>query len=177
MIMPRWSITQKAATVVLVAACVGLAAIGYNEVTKEADTPMAVDLGGRPTSPRAAPEEMIGQIPMPSLAKFSEVSERPLFSPSRRPRARATREVAKPWSSLALKGIIVSHDVREALLRHGTSPEEIQLQEGQSIDGWKILSIGARNVVIESDGVRHELLLPGAGYGGSGTTMPSVGKR
>ena len=54
---------------------------------------------------------------------------------------------------------------KRALIR---SPHERRgrwISEGGQIDGWKLLTIGASEVVIEGGGGRHELKLhrPGAG--------------
>jgi type II secretory pathway component PulC len=84
------------------------------------------------------------------------VTERPLFSPDRRPAPEAS-ETLGSWSALTLAGIVVTPDSREALITHGTPPKIVHLQEGQSVDGWVVRSIEPDRIVVANGGEQHEL--------------------
>lgn len=159
--MVGWSLLQKVTILILAMGCVGLAVTIYEEVTTAA-APALSPAGRRATLSHAASVRIASREEMPSLKTFSEVTERPLFSPKRRPERPPTKAAARPWSVLKLEGIIVTHDVREALLRRGTSSNIVPLREGQALDGWTIRSIARDRILIEGDGAQHELRLPGA---------------
>jgi type II secretory pathway component PulC len=84
------------------------------------------------------------------------VTDRPLFSPDRRPTADAG-ETRGSWSALVLAGIVVTPDSREVLIAHGNPSKIVHLQEGQSVDGWIVRSIAPDRVVVANGGDKHEL--------------------
>ncbi|MGH7034242.1 MAG: hypothetical protein ACREFL_10975, partial [Stellaceae bacterium] len=96
---------------------------------------------------------------MPPLQRFSAVTERPLFSPNRRPPAQASDDSESAWSSFALAGIVITPDSREALIRHGTPPSIAHLHEGQELEGWIVRSILPDRVVFAGGDTLHELRL------------------
>ena len=136
--------------------CVGLAVIALAELTgSDATTP-------DPTGPTASSK---GEVPapdasfsMPALSNFTSVSQRPLFSPDRRPPARSA-DNSGAWSSFALAGIIITPDSREALVSHGKPPTISHIAEGQTIEGWTVSAIYPDHVVFRDRLSEHELRL------------------
>jgi general secretion pathway protein N len=90
------------------------------------------------------------------LASFSAVTDRPLFSPDRRPAPEAS-ETLGSWSALVLAGIVVAPASREVLIAHGNPTKIAHLQEGQSVDGWTVRTIEPDRVVVANGGEQHEL--------------------
>jgi general secretion pathway protein N len=90
------------------------------------------------------------------LATFSAVTDRPLFSPDRRP-APQTGETPGSWSALVLAGIVVTPDARAVLIAHGSPAKLVHLQEGQSVDGWTVREIESDHVVVANGREQHEL--------------------
>jgi len=89
------------------------------------------------------------------LDVYAAISQRPLFSSTRRP-VEAPRELTatKPRENLAnfvLSGvIIVSPDEKYVLLRESKSPTVQRLAEGQEIGGWRIEKILDDRVILRS---------------------------
>jgi type II secretory pathway component PulC len=105
------------------------------------------------TAKAAEPAPVFSLAP---LASFSAVTDRPLFSPDRRPAPQAS-ETLGSWSALVLAGIVVTPGSREVLIAHGNPAKIVHLQEGQSVDGWAVRSIDPDRVVVANGGEQHEL--------------------
>lgn len=95
---------------------------------------------------------------LPPLQSFAVVTERPLFSPSRQ-RAQVSNSESGAWSSFVLAGIIISPDLREAMVLHNQPPTLVHLQEGEAIDGWTLESVFPDHAVFRNDTAEHELKL------------------
>lgn len=95
---------------------------------------------------------------LPGLPSFSIVTERPVFSPSRRPAARAA-DGSGAWSSFELAGIIITPQAREALIVHGKPPAIVHIAEGQAVEGWTLKAIYRDHVVFSDHSDEHELKL------------------
>ena len=98
---------------------------------------------------------------LPLLANLSEVVERPIFSPSRRPpkeNQTASIPIKKP-TDLVLAGVIVTRDRQIALVRRKSANQILRMSVGQQIDGWLILTILPDRMVIGAGKVRHEIVL------------------
>ena len=90
--------------------------------------------------------------PMPPLAHFASVVERPLFSPSRRPDKTAPTSAATAdlASRYRLIGIVTEADVRHAwLLENG---RRFEIAEGDRLAGASVGRIEADRVVLLSGG-------------------------
>ncbi len=145
---------QLALAGVLAALAAGLGLL----VALEWSTPAAL-LAGETHAPAAATTKAAEPAPVFSLAplaSFSAVTDRPLFSPDRRP-APAASETLGSWSALVLAGIVVTPASREVLIAHGNPAKIVHLQEGQSVDGWTVRSIQPDRVVVANGGEQHEL--------------------
>jgi type II secretory pathway component PulC len=95
---------------------------------------------------------------LPPLQSFAVVTERPLFSPSRQPAPASSNEL-DAWSSFVLAGIIISPDLREAMVLHNQPPMLVNLQEGEAIDGWTVANIFPDHAVFRNGDAEHELKL------------------
>jgi general secretion pathway protein N len=114
---------------------------------------------GEAPAPAAGPSKAAEPAPAFSLAplsSFSAVTDRPLFSPDRRP-APAASETLGSWSALSLAGIVVTPESREVLIAHGNPAKTVHLQEGQSVDGWVVRAIEPDRIVVANGTEQHEL--------------------
>jgi general secretion pathway protein N len=96
---------------------------------------------------------------LPPLDTFAEVTERPLFSSSRRPIAAETSSaVIKPLSA-SLAGIVISPSSSSIIVMHGDPPALLRLKVGDDIDGWSISSIEPSRVVLQRGAEEQQLKL------------------
>jgi len=152
-----WSALHLAAFALLLAVAAASATVVYGELTAEPPAPAAAT--EPPAAPvPAAPPAQERVFVMPPLQSYAEVTERPLFSPSRRP-ATVTQQVAGPASSLALVGVVISRDGGVALIRSGKAPALARVREGQQIEGWTVRSIAPDRVVVRNGTSEAQLKL------------------
>ncbi len=114
----------------------------------------------RPLAPLPPPGNAAA-LPRPlPLSEFALVWQRPLFSPDRKPIARAA-DGGSNLGELELTGIILTPTLRMVLLRDKSSHRELRLREGQSLpDGSvKLVEIHARSALFDSAAGRTELKL------------------
>ena len=140
----------------LVALCAILGGVIYSEasapVGEDAVQPFPATAGESPTA-----HDFSG-FTAPAAEAYSEISERPLFSPTRRPTPRqSTPEAIGAVSSFVFAGSIISRDDRVALVHRGQSGKLVRLREGDLLEGWRVVSIEADRVVIEHGSDREEL--------------------
>lgn len=88
--------------------------------------------------------------PLPPIATFAAVFERPLFSPSRR--RSATGRPAMPEAGLApryrLLGVVNQGGARRALIADGG--RAVEITEGAALDGWAVARIEQDRVLLSS---------------------------
>ena len=126
----------------------------------------------RPAAPlpplaRAAP------LPPPApLSQFAEVWQKPLFSPDRKPTAKAAD--GGDVGDLALTGVIITSQLRIALLHDKTAKREIQVVQGKPVPGgnWTLAEVNPRSVLFDAPTGRVELKLPA----GAPITAPEGGQ-
>ena len=110
-----------------------------------------------------------------NLEDFGVISERTLFSPSRRapvavqsvvevPVVQEVSQVAPPPPApdpgdFTLLGVVVGSTDRVALLRWNKTNEMLRLRLGANYSGWKIVEINSRNVLIEQGDAQFSLQL------------------
>jgi hypothetical protein len=154
-----WSSLQAGAVIALFVVCSGLAGV----ITVELSSPsLAVpEASSQQSAAARAKGSNDGPTPfsLPPLQSFSSITDRPLFSQSRRPSPQGADDSLGPWSSFVLAGIIISPASREALILHGKPPTIVHVQEGQDLDGWLITSILPDRVVVRGGTTEHELRL------------------
>ncbi|MEY2113987.1 hypothetical protein [Rhodanobacter sp. FW106-PBR-R2A-1-13] len=110
-----------------------------------------------PLPPAAGPAGLPSPVP---LAQYAPVWQKPLFSPDRKPTARA--DGGSSLGDLELTGILLTPNLRMALLRDRNGDREVRLREGEALpDGSvKLVELHPRSAVFESPAGRTELKLP-----------------
>ena len=95
------------------------------------------------------------------LESFALVWQKPLFSPDRKPIARVA-DGGTSLGDLSLTGIILTSDLRMALLHDKSGDREIRLREGEATpDGSvKLVEVRPRSALFDASGGRTELKLP-----------------
>lgn len=97
----------------------------------------------------------------PSLERYREVLDRPLFSPTRRPTETASAPVSGDDSGMpVLQGIVVSPGQRFALFALGPETPASRVTEGETIGRWTVAKITVARVTLKGeDGAPMELTL------------------
>jgi len=93
--------------------------------------------------------------PMPPLAAYREIMQRPLFSDTRRPvevstpmtRAPALQDPATKWT---LTGIVASAGESRAVVTGIKDKTTRRLAQGEMLDGWRLAEIEAYRLRFES---------------------------
>ncbi|MGI9407143.1 MAG: hypothetical protein ACR2O4_12305 [Hyphomicrobiaceae bacterium] len=127
------------------------------------------------TVPDAMQDAELNPLYDTPLDTLTATTGRPLFSPGRRPPVKAPSRVvrkpdkttpprktikrAKPKNPFKLVGIIAGRESRVALLQHEQSTRYLNGRKGDRLRGWKIVSVGQSDVLIENDGVRVQLVV------------------
>lgn len=117
----------------------------------KAAAPKLPSAGNAPTAPL-----------VPPLARYAEVWQHPLFSPTRTPEAVATGG-GETSSDLQLTGVIMLPGLHMAILHDKASGRDYRVVEGQASQGGPVLvELHPRNAVVEASGSRLQLqLVPG----------------
>lgn len=137
--------------------CLCLSVLVYSELGTEVDPGR-----GRSKYPATEPQETItgstGQgFVMPPLDHFADVTQRPLFSPSRRPRRLEPDVSVTATTNFALVGTVISAAGRRALVKHGDPPRLDPVDEGQIIDGWKVGKVEPEKMIMTRDDAQIEV--------------------
>jgi hypothetical protein len=113
----------------------------------------------------AAPGAVSQSLQIPPVVAYREVTERPLFSDSRRPppqtkaagnsAAQATQLVGK-WK---VTGIVVAGDSSFALVEGIRDRKTVRLQLGMPLDGWQLEEIHPDHLVFNAADTTATLLL------------------
>lgn len=111
-----------------------------------------------PALPSAGSAELPQAKP---LQQFGLVWEKPLFNPDRKPVAHAS-EGGSNLGDLELTGIIITPDLRMALLHDKNANREIRLRQGASLPDGSVtlVEVQSRSAVFDSAAGRTELKLP-----------------
>ena len=145
------SARRGGAIVVLLLICLALAALVYDELSSpDNDLPKPALAAGAP-APVSLPKADEVAPGLPPMETLAEVTERPLFTATRRPPPPdAVQENIGNASSFVLLGIVISKGERLAIVRHGRPPTAARLTEGQTIEGWTVQSIAPDRVVLKN---------------------------
>jgi hypothetical protein len=164
------SLRPRPGLVILLLAVGALAALNWRLLAMTIDiSPAGLDGSAGPLESAVEAAAVAPFEPKP-LSSFRDIEARPLFSPTRRPRAAAAQAAADvpplgpPRSppDLRLVGLMMMAPAeKRALIRSPQEPRGRWLSEGGQVDGWNVLTIGANAVVIEGRGGHHELKLQG----------------
>ncbi len=97
----------------------------------------------------------------PSLERYREVLDRPLFSPTRRPSETASAPAGGDESGMpVLQGIVVSPAQKFALFADGPETAARRVADGETIGRWTVAKIAAARVTLkDDDGAPIELTL------------------
>jgi len=136
----------------LVMLCVVLAGVVTTEWLNWQDRKI---LPAPPPANAPAPSATVN-FTMPTLATYSEVLLRPLFSPNRRPSEE--EPVVMVPMSMTLVAILISPRGPHALVRRGTPPQIDRVVEGQTIDGWTAEAIKFDRVILRRGAEVQELV-------------------
>jgi general secretion pathway protein N len=161
--------SQSLVGATLAALCLGLGAVAVREFTappEMQEQPVTTAAQKSTTSTPAA-------FTLPPLQRFAVITERPLFSPDRKPQQHAD-DSAGAWSSFVLAGIIITPQSREALVLHGKPQTVAHVQEGQAVEGWTMTSIYPDHVVFRDGANEHELKLIAKAPPPTVTTRPRL---
>ncbi|MBQ4854995.1 general secretion pathway protein GspN [Rhodanobacter sp. B2A1Ga4] len=113
----------------------------------------------RPPAP-LPPAARQADLPQPvPLQQYALVWQRPLFSPDRKPTARAG---GGNLGDLELTGIILTPGLRMALLHDRNGDKQVRLREGEALpDGSvRLVELRPRSALFDSSAGRTELKLP-----------------
>lgn len=102
---------------------------------------------------------------LPPLSEFSAIIDRPLFTRGRRPAPPSPDEAGAATSAdgsspFLLSGVMIAGGRRVALLQTRASPKTIRVEEGETVQGWKVVAIKPHVVTISSGTNKDELKLP-----------------
>lgn len=143
------------------------------------DKSIPVDTSSEPH--RVAP--VPADAAMPNESTFAEISERPLFSSTRRPApppAAAPAAVVAPAPppppprvSATLLGIVAEPEGNLALIKVQNAATAVIVSEGETIGGWQVSHILEDRVVLTSGETEQEVLFPKPS---GGTSSSPVGR-
>ena len=149
----------------LIGLCLILGGVIYLELSFGPSHPAASPIAPGPPEPAVLLVADPG-FTMKPLDDFSEIAQRPLFIPSRRPLPPDT-EPPPPGPRKAerhrftLKGVVIVGDERMAVLvnQRRRSRTVLRVVEGQQIDGWLVEAIMPDRVVLRQGETREEVAL------------------
>ena len=146
------------ASTLLLGVCLALAAFVYVQVLAEAPGP--APSGGGETPPLAALPARPSYAMAP-VEDFSEILERPLFSPTRRPPAQGVAATAAPEPELqvTLVGVIISSEEQIAIVRLKDAGRFARLNVGDSFQGWILDSIEPSRITFRRGDVEEHIEL------------------
>ncbi|KZC35998.1 general secretion pathway protein GspN [Rhodanobacter sp. FW510-R12] len=110
-----------------------------------------------PLPPTGRQAELPTPVPLP---QYAQVWQKPLFSPDRKPAARA--DGGSSLGDLELTGILLTPGLRMALLQDRNGDRQVRLREGETLpDGSvKLVELRPRSALFDSPAGRTELKLP-----------------
>lgn len=110
-----------------------------------------------PADPARVQESEPGWVER-ALEDFSEILERPVFTASRRPPERREQagEPAQPLS-VVISGILITPESRMALMSPVKDQKARRLRVGDTIQGWRVVGIEQRRVIIRRGSVERVL--------------------
>ena len=121
----------------------------------------------------AAPGTVPQSLQIPPVVAYREVTERPLFSDSRRPPPQAAAgnnatQATQLVGNWKVTGIVVAGDSSFALVEGIRDRKTVRLQLGTPLDGWQLAAIHPDHLVFNSADTTATLLLHNEEDGQSG---------
>jgi hypothetical protein len=148
-------------TQILIAANVVLAMVVSAELLFPAE-PANAHAAAANTDSAKLPEFASSTLDAPSLSQLADLTERPLFYPSRRMPKREVQKAPPPPPTplrLKLEGIAIAGGTRVAVLRNLNGQGLVQLIEGESHDGWTLDTLSSNSATFSRGEQTDELLL------------------
>lgn len=111
--------------------------------------------------------ESVDILQMPEMARYSEITERPLFYPERRPpkepepikTPELPPEPEQPPKELTLIGVLVTPQVTTAMVKIEDEPKTGLLKVGDAIDSWQLAEINPSSILLKKDNETREIEL------------------
>ena len=156
-ISPRLRLVILGAALTLV--CGTLAAI----IASQLDASLSATPGEGINPTAASTEETAPELPsysLPPLSDFAALSERPLFSRTRRPTLEdeaAPVPVAQGGLEVVLTGVIIAGEKRVALIVPKNAAKPVRLAEGERFQGWTLSEVETEGVIFRQ-GTRAQIL-------------------
>ncbi len=145
----------------LMGLCAILSAIVYVEIAHGPFNRSSVSLTP-PGGDIALAEPSRAAASLPPLENFSEIVDRPLFIPSRRPIQADDGAVAGSGvtrNQFILVGVVIAAEERMAVMQRRAARDILRVVEGQQIDGWTVESITPEGVRLRHDDLIEEITL------------------
>lgn len=145
-------------------------AVGAPQLVVQAQAPVAQE-----TAPATAPAKSLNPLSELEIAALSEITERPLFNPTRAP-AEAQQEVATETAAVpetpvidnsinpddfTLLAVADNSENKIALVRRNSTNEIFHLKEGQTFSDWQVLAVGDRQITLGLNGNTVDLKMFG----------------
>ena len=135
----------------LLGVCIALASVVYGQM--QMTPPEPAPWGGPGgNNAEAPPLAALPEQPSYTLAPvedFSEVLDRPLFSPTRRPPAEGAVPApdSEPELEVTLVGVIISSEEQIAIVKPKDGSRLLRLSVGDSFQGWAVDSIEKSRII------------------------------
>ena len=109
---------------------------------------------------------------LPAFSQFSQIAEQPIFRASRRPPQMERKAASSPQKptvapappvpapSFALRGVIITPDLRIAIIQLPGSPKAVLLASGETAEGWTLSDVTAEKVTFNRGTQRIDLTFP-----------------
>jgi hypothetical protein len=171
-------------------ACIGFAAIAYDQATRDPPAGMLPILSSPQASPPAEPSKA---EPLAPFESFAEVTTRTLFSATRRPWQPPPAPivaaapvpppppapppppvVVPPLPPMTLLGVVLAADGKSALLLLPNESKTRIVWEGAELGGWQVSEIGSEGLVLRHRAEARLLKFPTRDQAGS---VPSPAPR
>lgn len=147
----------------LLGVCLALAAFVYGQMQTPppGPAPWSGPGGGNGEAPPlpalpAQPRYALGPV-----EDFSEVLDRPLFSPTRRPPAEGAVAIAssEPELEVTLVGVIISSEEQIAIVKPKDGSRFLRLSVGDSFQGWTLDSIEPSRITFHRGNIEEHIEL------------------
>ncbi|MEM7224702.1 MAG: hypothetical protein AAF495_17120 [Pseudomonadota bacterium] len=146
----------------LLALCAGLGWLAYDRLHA---APQAI----ADVAPDAKVDQSVTELPatptfnLPPASRFSAISERPLFSQTRRPpdvaAVETTSEVAAVDLGVTLQGIVVAGPNQIAIFKDAATGEMLRLKRNDRFKGWQLSQVTGAGVVFSNNDREQRLEL------------------
>jgi type II secretory pathway component PulC len=154
----RRSRSRSGLVVLLGLACLLLAWVIYQEVATSSPINVMEPVDHAEADMAAVEQGQAAAYSMPDRRSLAVILERPVFTQTRRPIGVAGGG-AQEAVDFSLSGVVISGNVRSALVRSGDSGTVQQFKVGDTIGGWTLVEVAADRVVVRRDALEAEVFL------------------